>query len=154
MEFLELAQYIQVDQMKKELDAEHTKEPVNTEMIDMFNNMIDEMFEYGRDILNSKRKNPQDDLLSAIANAEIEGQQLSQEFLDGSWLLIIFAGNDTTRNTLSGAIKLLTENPDQRQKLIDNPELMPNFVQECIRMISLLCTCEEPQLVKRKSAIS
>ncbi|HAF39412.1 MAG TPA: cytochrome P450, partial [Gammaproteobacteria bacterium] len=58
--------------------------------------MIDEMFEYGRDILNSKRKNPQDDLLSAIANAEIEGQQLSQEFLDGSWLLIIFAGNDTT----------------------------------------------------------
>jgi cytochrome P450 len=77
---LELAQYIQVDQMKKELDAEHTKEPVNTEMIDMFNNMIDEMFEYGRDILNSKRKNPQDDLLSAIANAEIEGQQLSQEF--------------------------------------------------------------------------
>ena len=136
MEFLELAQYIQVDQMKKELDAEHTKEPVNTEMIDMFNNMIDEMFEYGRDILNSKRKNPQDDLLSAIANAEIDGQQLSQEFLDGSWLLIIFAGNDTTRNTLSGAIKLLTENPDQRQKLIDNPDLMPNFVQECIRMIS------------------
>jgi cytochrome P450 len=115
MEFLELAQYIQVDQMKKEQDAEASNETVSTEMIDMFNNMIDEMFEYGRAILNSKRKNPEDDLLSAIANAELEGQQLSPEFLDGSWLLIIFAGNDTTRNTLSGAIKLLTENPDQRQ---------------------------------------
>jgi cytochrome P450 len=136
MEFLELAQYIQVEQLKKEFDAEQTNEPVNTDMIDMFNAMVDEMFEYGRDILNAKRKNPSDDLLSAIANAELEGHQLSPEFLDGSWLLIIFAGNDTTRNTLSGAIKLLTENPDQKQKLIDNPDLMPNFLQECIRMIS------------------
>ena len=90
--------------------------------------MVDEMFEYSRDILNSKRKNPSNDLLSAIANAELEGQKLSPEFLDGSWLLIIFAGNDTTRNTLSGAIKLLTENPVQKQKLIENPELMPNFL--------------------------
>ena len=136
MEFLELAQYIQVEQMKKELEGQKTNEPVNTDMLEMFNNMIDEMFEYGRDIMNAKRKNPSDDLLSAIANAELEGQQLSPEFLDGSWLLIIFAGNDTTRNTLSGAIKLLTENPDQKQKLIENPELMPNFLQECIRMIS------------------
>ena len=136
MEFLELAQYIQVEQMKKELEGQKTNEPVDTNMLEMFNNMIDEMFEYGRDIMNAKRKNPSDDLLSAIANAELEGQQLSPEFLDGSWLLIIFAGNDTTRNTLSGAIKLLTENPDQKQKLIDNPELMPNFLQECIRMIS------------------
>ena len=136
MEFLELAQYIQVEQMKKELEGQKTNEPVNTDMLEMFNNMIDEMFEYGRDIMNAKRKNPSDDLLSAIANAELEGQQLSPEFLDGSWLLIIFAGNDTTRNTLSGAIKLLTENPDQKQKLIDKPELMPNFLQECIRMIS------------------
>ena len=117
MEFLELAQYIQVEQLKKEMEGEVTNEPVNTDMIDMFNAMVDEMFEYGRDILNSKRKNPSDDLLSAIANAELEGQKLSPEFLDGSWLLIIFAGNDTTRNTLSGAIKLLTENPEQKKNL-------------------------------------
>ena len=115
MEFLELAQYMQIEQLK--LRANKTP---NTDMINMFNNMVDEMFEYGRDILNSKRKNPANDLLSAIANAELEGQKLSPEFLDGSWLLIIFAGNDTTRNTLSGAIKLLTENPDQKEKLLKN----------------------------------
>ena len=63
MEFLELAQYIQVEQLKKEFDAEQSNEPVNTDMIDMFNAMVDEMFEYGRDILNAKRKNPSDDLL-------------------------------------------------------------------------------------------
>ena len=37
---------------------------------------------------------------------------------------------------LVALIKLLTENPDQKQKLIDNPDLMPNFLQECIRMVS------------------
>ena len=53
MEFLELAQYIQVEQMKKELEGQKTNEPVNTDMLEMFNNMIDEMFEYGRDIMLS-----------------------------------------------------------------------------------------------------
>ena len=77
--------------------------------------MIEEMFDYGRYILNQKRENPKNDLLSAIANAQIEGEELSPEFLDGSWLLIIFAGNDTTRNTMSGGIKLLNDNPYQKK---------------------------------------
>ena len=70
-------------------------------MIDMFNAMVDEMFDYGRFILKNKRKNPQNDLLSAIANAKIEGQELSDEFLMGL-AVNNFAGNDTTRNTMSG----------------------------------------------------
>ncbi|MBV1933267.1 MAG: cytochrome P450, partial [Parvibaculaceae bacterium] len=49
---------------------------------------------------------------------------------------IIFAGNDTTRNTLSGTMRLLTQFPDEKQKLIDNPDLMPNMVHEAIRMVS------------------
>ncbi|MFT4251556.1 MAG: cytochrome P450, partial [Caulobacter sp.] len=56
--------------------------------------------------------------------------------LDGSWLLIVFAGNDTTRNTLSGAMKLLTEFPEQRQRLIEDPSLLPGAVDEFIRMVS------------------
>ena len=133
MEFLELAQYIQVEQMKKELEGQKTNEPVNTDMLEMFNNMIDEMFEYGRDIMNAKRKNPSDDLLSAIANAELEGQQLSPEFLDGSWLLIIFAGNDTTRNSLSGGVLALNENRDQFNKLKADHGLIKSLVPEIIR---------------------
>ena len=50
----------------------------------MFDNMIDEMFDYGRFILNKKKEKPENDLLSAIANAKIEGEDLSQEFLDGA----------------------------------------------------------------------
>ncbi|MEC7288926.1 MAG: cytochrome P450, partial [Pseudomonadota bacterium] len=75
-------------------------------------------------------------LCSAIANAEIDGEPLSDEFLDGSWLLIVFAGNDTTRNSLSGTMKLITENMSEREKLMANPKLFPNFVNEAVRMVS------------------
>ena len=101
-----------------------------------FMTSISEMFDYGREALADRRKNPREDLLSAIANAEVDGDLLPEPFLDGSWLLIVFAGNDTTRNTLSGTMKLLTEFPDQKQKLIDNPNLAPRMVDEAIRMVS------------------
>ena len=75
-------------------------------------------------------------MLSAIANAEINGEKLSDEFVDGSWLLIIFAGNDTTRNTMSGGIKLLHENQEQKEMLINDLELLPNFINETVRCVS------------------
>ncbi|KAK0359172.1 hypothetical protein LTR94_032368, partial [Friedmanniomyces endolithicus] len=75
---------------------------------------VAEMFDYGRDMLARRRADPQADLMSAIANAEVEGEKLPGEYLDGAWLLIVFAGNDTTRNSLSGAMKLFTENPEQK----------------------------------------
>ena len=74
--------------------------------------------------------------MSAIARATIDGELLRDEYLDGSWLLIVFAGNDTTRNTISGSMKLLTEFPDQKRALIADPSLLPNAVDELIRMVS------------------
>ena len=97
---------------------------------------IQEMFDYGRDILKERRASPREDLLSAIAAAKIDGEYLSDLYLDGSWLLIVFAGNDTTRNSLSGTMRLLTENPGQRTKLIENPDLTPGMVDEAIRLVS------------------
>ena len=95
MEFLELAQYFAVEQIKQQNEGITDSSP-DPAMIELFNSMVDEMFDYGKHILLKKRKNPENDLLSAIANAKIEGEELTQEFLDGSWLLIVFAGNDTT----------------------------------------------------------
>ena len=135
MEFLELAQYFTYEMIKEQNEGKTDSTP-DPAMVDMFNAMVDEMFEYGRFILKNKRENPSGDLLSAIANAEIEGQQLSDEFLDGSWLLIIFAGNDTTRNTMSGGIKLLHDNPKQKEILLENYELLPNFINETVRCVS------------------
>ena len=109
---------------------------VSPEQIMEFMNEIQALFDYGRHQLLERRKNPQHDLLSAIANAKIDGELLSDEFLDGSWLLIVFAGNDTTRNSLSGTMKLLTQFPEQRAKLAANDGLFPSFVNEAIRMVS------------------
>lgn len=109
---------------------------VTPEQIAAFLSEIQALFDYGRHQLLERRKNPKNDLLSAIANAKIDGELLSDEFLDGSWLLIVFAGNDTTRNSLSGTMKLLTDNMDQRAKLSANSALFQNFVHESIRMVS------------------
>ncbi len=101
-----------------------------------FNSVLKEMFAYGAAVMADRRKNPRDDLLTTIAHAELEGEQLSQDFLDGSWLLIIFAGNDTTRNSLSGTMRLMTEFPEQRQRILDDPSLIPRMSQEALRMVS------------------
>jgi len=104
--------------------------------LDAFQAAIAEMFAYGREMLHKRRANPQADLMSAIARAQIDGEFLADEYLDGSWLLIVFAGNDTTRNTISGAMELLSQFPGERAKLIAKPELLGGAVNEFIRMIS------------------
>ena len=104
--------------------------------LDAFTAAVAEMFEYGREMLHKRRLDPQPDLLSAIARAQIDGEFLADEYLDGSWLLIVFAGNDTTRNTISGAMELFTQFPDQKAKLAARPELMGGAVNEIIRMVS------------------
>ncbi|MEL7453121.1 MAG: cytochrome P450, partial [Pseudomonadota bacterium] len=65
---------------------------VTPEQIMAFMSEIQALFEFGRDLLQKRREEPREDLLSAIANVEIDGVKLSPEFLDGSWLLIVFAG--------------------------------------------------------------
>ena len=140
MTFLEMAQVVGATQAAEknniELNEDQQASAPDPAMIAMFTNIVREMFDYGRDILLKRRKDPKDDLLSVIANMEVDGEKLPDEYLDGSWLLIIIAGNETTRNSISGTIKLLTENPDQKEKLINNMELLPNMVNESIRLIS------------------
>jgi cytochrome P450 len=127
MHYLENAQYQAQQEGLGNLEPEQIME---------FLNEIQALFDYGRHQLLERRKNPKNDLLSAIANAKIDGELLSDEFLDGSWLLIVFAGNDTTRNSLSGTMKLITQFADQRTKLMARDDLFPNFVNEAIRMVS------------------
>ncbi|WP_300393971.1 cytochrome P450 [Henriciella sp.] len=117
-------------------DTMRQGDALDPELFGAFVQNVLEMFEYGKAVLQARRKEPRDDLLTAIANAEVDGAKLSDEMLDGSWLLIVFAGNDTTRNSLSGTMKLLTEFPEQKQKLVDDPSLITNMTHEAIRMVS------------------
>jgi cytochrome P450 len=132
MHYLEVAGNAAADQASGTLQIT----PELMQFIADFNTNIEEMFEYGRAMLHKRRLDPKPDLMSAIAKAQVEGEFLSDEYLDGSWLLIVFAGNDTTRNTISGAMKLLTEFPDEKAKLIADRSLLPGAVNEFIRMVS------------------
>jgi cytochrome P450 len=132
MHYLERAQDLAMQQRVGTLQLS----PDLLTFIGAFNANVEEMFAYGRDILKKRRAEPREDLLTAIAHAKLDGELLADEYLDGSWLLIVFAGNDTTRNTLSGAMRLLTEFPDQRARLASQPDLMANAANEFIRMVS------------------
>ncbi len=133
--FLEMAQQMAVEQIDS-VRAGGALPPELLAFIELFNTNVSEMFAYGRDMMAKRRAEPQDDLMSAIANAEIDGERLPDEYLDGAWLLIVFAGNDTTRNSLSGAMKLFTEHADQKAWLQGDASLLTNGVHEITRMVS------------------
>ena len=101
-----------------------------------FNSVVKDMFAYGERVMADRRVSPRADLLTTIAQSKLNGELLPQEFLDGSWLLIIFAGNDTSRNSLSGTIRLMTQFADQRALVLEDPSLIPNMSEEALRMVS------------------
>ena len=95
-----------------------------------------ELFKMGRDMIEERRKNPTDDLMSVVANTRVEGGELPPELLDGFFLLMVIAGNETTRNTLTGGLIALTENPEERAKLLQDPTLISNATDEMLRWVT------------------
>ena len=95
-----------------------------------------ELFKMGRDMIEERRKNPTDDLMSVVANTKVEGGKLPPELLDGFFLLMVIAGNETTRNTITGGLMALTENPEEREKLLKDPTLISNATDEMLRWVT------------------
>jgi cytochrome P450 len=78
-------------------------------------------------------KEPGNDLISMMIHSPAMNQMSPEEFM-GNLVLLIVGGNDTTRNTMSGIIHALDKFPDQRKLFEEQPELIPNAVQEILRM--------------------
>ncbi|WDA42237.1 cytochrome P450 [Erythrobacter sp. BLCC-B19] len=76
---------------------------------------------------------PGNDLISMMIHSQAMNQMRPEEFM-GNLILLIVGGNDTTRNTMSGIIHALDKFPDQRKLYEENPDLIPNAVQEILRM--------------------
>ena len=95
-----------------------------------------DMFTYFNDITAARRANPTEDLASAIANARIDGEPLSDIESVSYYLIVATAGHDTTSATISGGLQALIENPDQLRRLQDSPELLPLAVEEMIRWVT------------------
>ena len=97
-------------------------------------------------IERTQDKEPGDDLISMMIHSPAMNQMSPEEFM-GNLVLLIVGGNDTTRNTMSGIIHAFDKFPDQRKLFEQNPDLIPNAVQECLRMQTPLAhmrrTCTE-----------
>lgn len=95
----------------------------------------DEIFAYAQDITDAKRRNPSDDLISHVIAAEIDGEPLADQTIVILWFLLLIAGNETTRSSLTGAMEMLSTHPDQRALLMsDLDNNLSPFVEEMLRI--------------------
>lgn len=92
-----------------------------------------ELGRYLAEVLEQRRREPRDDLLTALLAAEIDGERLSEPELIGFAFLLLVAGNETTTNLISNAAVLLDRHREQRRLLLDEPARMPRAIEEFLR---------------------
>ena len=94
-----------------------------------------ELDDYVRAMVDRRRHEPADDLLSALIAVEEEGDRLSTDELVSLAQTVLMAGTDTTRNQLACCVALFLEHPEQWAKLADDPALAPRAVEESMRVL-------------------
>ncbi|MEI6453005.1 MAG: cytochrome P450 [Actinomycetes bacterium] len=95
-----------------------------------------ELYVYASSLFANKRGNPHEDLMSVLTQVEVEGEQLSDLELELFFLLLTVAGNETTRNLISGAMHTFFQNPDQWAMLRDDRSLMSTAIEEMLRYVT------------------
>ena len=96
---------------------------------------------YATKVIAERRTRPVDiDLISVLVHAEVDGDTLDDDELMQESLLILVGGDETTRHVVSGGIAQLVRNPDQRQKLLERPELLGSTVEEMLRWVTPIKT--------------
>ena len=111
-----------------------------------------EMFNYFNEVTASRRANPTEDLASAIANARVDGEPLSDIDTVSYYVIVATAGHDTTSAVISGGLQALIENPDELRRLRAEPDLMPLATEEMIRWVTpvkeFMRTAQEDTVVR------
>ena len=97
---------------------------------------VDEVFAYFEAVAEERRRAPQDDLVSALVTAEVDGERLERDDLLVNLLLVLVAGNETTRNLIGNGTLALMRNPDQFRRLRDDPSLLNGAIDELLRFDS------------------
>jgi cytochrome P450 len=98
--------------------------------------VVQDFFDYFTALTAYRREQPTEDLASAIANARVDGELLSDIDAASYYVIVATAGHDTTSSTISGGLQALIENPDQRERLTDDLGLMPLAAEEMIRWVT------------------
>jgi cytochrome P450 len=104
--------------------------------VDAYRQTLAEAFRYAMKLGTERRERPTGDLISRLANAEIDGRRLSDREFCSFWLLLVVAGNETTRHLISGSLAALVAWPGERDRLISGAVPMRNAVEELVRWIT------------------
>ena len=94
------------------------------------------MYAYADELCSARRLAPTDDLVSVLLEAEVDTEKLDQLELDLFFLLLVVAGNETTRNLMSGAMAAFFDHPEQWERLRDDRTLMATAVEEMLRYVT------------------
>ncbi len=92
-----------------------------------------EYCEYFADIVADRRTTPRDDMISAIANAEVDGQRMDLAEVLAATETLLLAGNETTKNLIGNAMLMLLQHPSQLAEVRADPGLVPNMLEEVLR---------------------
>ena len=95
-----------------------------------------ELYGYFTELIERRRREPADDLVTLLVQADDSGAGIGLEGILGYAFVMIAGGNDTATGLLAGSLELLAENPEQRARLLAEPELVPNAVEELLRLTS------------------
>jgi cholest-4-en-3-one 26-monooxygenase len=97
-----------------------------------------EMYAYAQKLAAERRANPADDLVTKLLDVEVEGKKLTEHEFNSFFLLLMIAGNETTRTATTHGLHLLMQHPEERQRLLADPSLLPSAVEEILRFESPL----------------
>jgi cytochrome P450 len=97
--------------------------------------------QFATEMAKHREQYPGDDLMTALVQAEVDGERLTHAEIAAFLVLLSVAGNDTSRHTTSHAVRALTLNPDQRKLLLEDPDgRLPDAVEEFVRWASPVMT--------------
>lgn len=94
---------------------------------------IQELYAYFTHIMEQRRLKPQDDLISLLLDAEIEGEKLTEEEVVNFCILLLAAGNETTTNLIANAVRNLSEQPELQEELREHPDKVASAIEETLR---------------------
>ncbi len=95
-----------------------------------------ELFAYFAKLVEEKRRNPADDLVTLFGSLEVDGQPIPPLDVLALCLIIVIAGNETTRNATTGGMLAFVEHQEELRKLQRNPALLPSAVEEVVRWVT------------------
>lgn len=95
-----------------------------------------ELFQYAGWLADQRRAAPQEDIVSTLVHADVDGEKLGGLDFNMFFFLLVVAGNETTRNAISGGMEALCHFPIEREKLLARPELLETAIDEMVRWVS------------------